>query len=127
MKQGTRDNLIYLSVGLSVAVLVAVDAFYADSNGQMWTSSRFACRVVAYVGVLGYLVGRETRKVGATLTQSIMCALAAGILQVGIAFVFRQTFSTRYSLSLWVLWVLGGFAIVQLMVWAVRYLRSTGP
>src|SRR5437879_4077418 len=125
MKQTTRDNLIYLAVGLSVAALVTADCFYADSHGrEMWWPSTFAYRLVAYLGVLGYLVGRETRKIGATVTQMIMCVLAAWILQLGIAFAFRQTFSGRYTLGLWVLAVVGGFAIIQLMVGAVRYLRS---
>jgi hypothetical protein len=47
MKSGTRDNLIYLGVGLGVAALVVADFFYADSHGQeMWMPSRFALRAV---------------------------------------------------------------------------------
>ena len=125
MKQSTRDNIIYLSVALVVAALVTIDFFYSDARGrEMWWPSNFVYRLVAYIGVLGYLVGRETRKAGATTMQVIICVVAAGIMQTGIALSFRQTFSGGYSLSLWALWIAGGFAIIQFMVWAVRVLNQ---
>ena len=125
MKQGTRDNVIYLAVGLVVLTFVVLDFFYADSHGrQMWWPSNFAYRLVGYLIIVEYFVVTETRKVGATLSQIVTCLVAAGILQVGVAFSFRHTLSARYSLTLWGLWVLEAFAIVQLMAWFVKLLRS---
>jgi hypothetical protein len=125
MKHSTRDNLIYLSVAFIVATLVIADFFYSDSRGrQMWLPANFAYRLVAYIGVLGYLVGRETRKVGANTLQVILCVIAAAVMQAGVAFCFHQTFSGRYSLILWTLWVGGGFAIIKLLVWAVELLNQ---
>jgi hypothetical protein len=86
----------------------------------MWWPSNFAYRLVAYIGVLGYLVARETRKVGATIAQTIACVSAATILQVGVAFAFRSIFSGRYTFNLWILWIVEGFLIIQAMVWMIR-------
>jgi hypothetical protein len=125
IKENTRDNLIYLAVGLSVAALVILDFVYSDSHGRtMWWPSNFVYRLVAYVGVLGYIVARETRKVGATWGRTVVLAGAAGILQVGVAFAFRKTFSGPYSLNLWLLWIVAGFTIVQLLVWIAGFFDS---
>jgi hypothetical protein len=125
MHQTTRDNLIYLAVGIGIAALVVADFFYADSHGRaMWMPSNFAIRAVAYIAILGYFVARETRKAKATLFQVTMCVLAAGILHLGIVYAFRETISGRFSIGLWALAVLEFFLIVQLMVYTVHYLRS---
>src|SRR5260370_25602755 len=91
MKAQTRDNLIYLAVGLSVAALVTIDVFYTDSHGrEMWMPSRFAFRAVYSTGLLAYFVARETRKVKATVAHVLMCVLFASILNLAIAFGFRR-------------------------------------
>lgn len=70
VKPSTRDNLIYSAVGLSIAALLAADAFYADSHGRkMWMPSRFTFRLVYTRALLGYFVARETRKVKAAVVQ----------------------------------------------------------
>lgn len=125
MKQGTRDNLIYLAVGLSVAAFLTADFFFAESRGRvMWWPSRFAYRNVVYMGLLGYFVATETRKVKATLLQTATCVLVGSILHVGVVFTFRQTFADRFSINLFGLLLLEFLLIVQLMVQAVRYLGS---
>jgi hypothetical protein len=51
MKQKTRDNLIYLAVGLGVVALIVADFVYADSHGQrMWWPSTFASRATYTTG-----------------------------------------------------------------------------
>ena len=46
MKPETRDNVIYLAVGISIAALVTADFFYADSHGMKDVAAveiRFPC------------------------------------------------------------------------------------
>ena len=125
MKQSTRDNVIYLAVGLSVAALVAVDFFYAESHErQMWWPSELVFHAVAYMGLLGYFVAKETRKVGASLSQIFTCVLAGSILHLAVVFVFRQTYGGHLGLSLFGIALVEFFVIVQAMVQAVRYLGS---
>jgi cytochrome bd-type quinol oxidase subunit 2 len=124
MKQQTRDNLIYLAVGLGLAALLAFDAFYSDShNRKMWMPSRFAFNVVAFMGVLVFMVVRETRKVRATVGQTVVSALAACSLHSGFASVFPRIFSERFGSGLWVFIVLELFLIVCLMVGVIRYIH----
>ena len=124
MQPKTRDNLIYLGVGLCIAGLLTADCFYADSRGrEMWMPSRFALRTVGYTSVLGFSVARETRKVKAILVQTATCVLFAIILHLGVAFAVRQVFSDRFSPSLWILATLELFVITQLMVYVVRHLQ----
>ena len=125
MKPTTRDNIIYLGVGLGIAALVTFDFFYADSRGkEMWMPSEFAFHVVAYMGILGYFVATETRKVKATFMQTALCVVAASILHLGVAFGFRQTYAGGLSFGLYGLALLEFFLIVQLMVQSISYLRS---
>ena len=43
MKQGTRDNVIYLGVGLGIAALLTTGDFYSYSHGrEVWVPSPFA-------------------------------------------------------------------------------------
>jgi hypothetical protein len=93
MQPKTRDNLIYLGLGLGTAGLLGGDLFYADSHGvKMWMPSRFAFRTAGYTGILGYFVGRETQRAKATVPQTTMCIAFAGILHLIVAFALRQTF-----------------------------------
>jgi hypothetical protein len=71
MKQKTRDNLIYVTVGLGIVALIVANFFYADSHGQkMWWPSKFASRVVYTTALLAYFVARETRKAKSTLAHA---------------------------------------------------------
>ena len=126
MKQNTRDNLIYLTVGLTIAALVAFDAFYSDShNRKMWIPSRLAFNAVTFAGVLAYMVVRETRKVKATMVQTAACLLAACCVHSGIVFAFPQIFAKPYSAGLWVFIVLELFLVVRLMVGIVQYMKKS--
>ena|ERR1700680_2209910 len=123
MKQRTRDNLIYLAVGISIAALVAADAFYADSHGRgMWIPSWFAFRLAYMTALPAYFVARETRKVKATVAQVLACGLFADIVNLVLAFRFRQAIGQLRGLSFWPLAVLEIFLLVQLLVWVVQHL-----
>ena len=126
MKQTTRDNLIYLAVGLSIAALVAADAFYADSHGRkMWLPSRFAFRGVYTAVLLAYFVTRETLKVKATLTQVLGCVFFASVVHLAIIFTFHQVVVQLPGIPFSALVVFEIFILVQLLLQAVRYLRKT--
>lgn len=125
LKQRTRDNLIYLGVGLTIAALVTIDAFYADSHKrEMWIPSKFAFRLVSTTVLLEYFVVRETRKVKATIPQVLACVLFASIVNLAIAFGFRQATSQLPGLSFSAWAVLEMFLLVQLLVWVARHLKS---
>lgn len=127
MKKSIRDDLVYLSIGLTVAGLVVFDFFYTDSHGQqMWWPSHFWFHLVGYLLLLEYFVGRETRKVGAPLFQILGCLLAAGVLHTGIAFALRDLYSGPLTLFLFASVILEVFIIVQLAVWTVRHRRIGG-
>ncbi len=122
MRPSTRDNLSLLLWGALIAILVAADGFFAERHG---IPVRFALRVCGYMALLDYFVIRETRKAKAKLIQIVTCVVLASALHLGIAFAFRQTFTERFGLGLWVVIVLEIFGIVKLMVQSVRYLRRT--
>lgn len=126
MKQQTRDNLIYLAVGLGIAALLAFDAFYSDfHNREMWMPSRFAFNAVAFMGVLAYMVVQETRKAKATIVQTVTCVLVACLLHSATVLVFPQIFAQRFGAGLWVFIVLELFLVVRLMVRVVWYMEKT--
>ncbi len=127
MKPKTRDNLIYLVVGLSIAGLLAARIFYAVSHDRvigMFPLSKFAFRTVTSTLVVGYLVGREVRKVGATLADMVLCVVVAGALQLVISFGFHQYVGQLSSLSYVCLAALEIFFIVSLATWAVSHFRA---
>jgi hypothetical protein len=126
MKRSTRDNLVYLSVGLGIAALVAFDAFYSDSqNRRMWMPSRLALNAVAFMAVLGYMVVRETQKAKASILQTIACVLVACFLHSGFVVAFPQIFAARFGAGLWFFIVLELFLVVRLMVVVLRYMGKT--
>jgi hypothetical protein len=94
-------DLIYLAVSLSIAALVAFDAFYSDfHNHKMWMPSRFAWNTVAFMGVLAYMVGRETQKAKATTVQTIACVVAACLLRSGVVLAFPRIFAKPFGAGL---------------------------
>jgi hypothetical protein len=125
MNQKTRDNLIYLAVGLGVVALIVADFVYADSQGQrMWWPSRLASRVTYTSALLAYFVARETRKAKATLAQVLACILFASIVHLGIVFTFRHAAGGLSGISFSALAVFEMFLVFQLTMAVVRYLRS---
>jgi hypothetical protein len=126
MKRSTRDNLIYLAVGLGIAGLVAFDAFHSDFHDRkMWTPSRFAFNVFAFMGVLAYMIVRETQKVKATVVQTVAYVVVACVLHSGVVFAFPQIFAKPYGAGLWVFIVLELFLLLHLMAQIVRYMEKT--
>lgn len=125
MKPRTRDNLIYLAVGLGIVALVVADFCYADSRGlRMWVPSRFASRLVYTTALLCFFVVRETRKANATVVQALACVLFASVVHLAIGFGFRQASGqlSGLSFSAWVVPEL--FLLVQLLVRAIPHLKS---
>ena len=124
MQQRTRDGLVYLAVGLSIAALVVADFVYREIHGQkMWVPTRFASRLVASAALLGYFVARETRRAGATLSQRLSCVLLAIILNTVLCFVFRQAVAQLSVWSFAAFAAIEAFFVVQLLLYVVRYLR----
>jgi hypothetical protein len=125
MKPTTRDNLIYLAVGISIAAIVAADAFYADSHGRkMWMPSKFAFRLVSTTALLGYFVARETHKVKATFVQLLACVLFATVVHLAIGFGFRQAFGQLSGMSFSAWAVLEMYLLVMLSFQVIQHLKS---
>ena len=125
MKSKTRDNLIYLAVGLGAAGLLVADLVYAESHGRpMWMPSKFAYRLVFTTALLGYFIIRETRQVKATVIQVFACVLFASIVHLTIGFGFRQFITGLSGISFSAWGVLEIFILVQLSEQVARYLKS---
>ena len=124
MKQTTRDNLIYLAVGLGVAMLVVVDVVYSESRGkEMWWPSKFSFRLVYSTALLAYFVIRETHKTKATLVRVVTCLLFVSIVHLGIVFGFHQTVGQLPGLTFAALAMFELFFLVQVALFLERYLR----
>ncbi len=125
MTPRTRDNLIYLAVGLGVAALAVADSFYANSRRTKgWMLSRFALRAVTTPSLLAYFVVREMRREKATLLQTLASVLFATLLQLGILFGFRQIIDQLPGISYAALAALEMFFIWLLTLQVAPYLRS---
>lgn len=125
MKNSTRDNLIYLAVGLGVAALVTADAFYADSHGlRMWVPSLFALRAVYSTGLLGYFVVREARKATATIVHVLACLLFASVVHLTIIFGFHQAVGQLHGITFVVLLVFEMYLIIRITLRTDRLLSS---
>lgn len=117
MNEQTRDNLIYLAVGLSFAALLALDAFYSDVHGlRMWMPSRFAFRAVYTPSLLAYFVMKEMRLRKATLFQMLAAVLFAILFQLGILFGFRPIVDQLHGLTYSALALAEMFFLWQLSV-----------
>jgi hypothetical protein len=125
MKNKTRDNLIYLTVGIGLVALIVMDLFYADSHHlKMLWPSRFASRAAYTTALLGYFVIRETSKVKATLLQVFASVLFSGILHLAIIFALHQIVGELPGLSFSALILVEMFVVIQLSMVVLRYLRS---
>ena len=125
VKPRTRDNLIYLAVGLGIAALVLADFSYGEGHGRkMWLPSRYAFRLVTTTALLVYFVARETRKVKASIVQVLACVLFASVVHLAIGFGFRQALGqlSGVSFSAWV--VLELFLLMQVLVRVIPHLKS---
>jgi hypothetical protein len=125
MKRTTRDNLVYLGIGVGIVALILTDFYVSDSHGlRMWWPSTFASRVAYTTGLLMYFVARETRKMKATVAQVFAYTLFATIVHLAIVFTFRSAAGELSGIFFSVLAVLEMFLVFQLLMVVVRYLRS---
>ena len=123
MKQQTRDNLVYLSVGLALTALVAFDAFYSDShNRKMWMPSKFAFRAITTPSLLAYFVIREMLRRKATLAQTLVSVSFATLLQLGIMFGLREIIDQLQGLSYSAVAVPEMFLVYKLSMQSTFYL-----
>jgi hydrogenase-4 membrane subunit HyfE len=125
MNKTTRDNLIYLAVGLSIAAVVVIDFFYAESRGrEMWWPSTFAFRAVTTPALLAYFVARELHREKATLLQTLASVLFSILVQLGILFAFHQTVGQLRGISFSALAVIEMFFVLLLTLRVARLLKS---
>lgn len=125
MEKKTRDNLIYLTVSISLAALIVADVYYSLSHGrEIWMPSRFAFRTTATTGLLAFFVARETLKARATLAHVLASVFFATFLHLGIAYSLRQMIGQLSGLLFSALVVMEMFIVLQLTVRIDRYLRS---
>lgn len=123
MKQQTRDNLIYLAVGLGIAALLVADLFYTDSRGrEMWIPSKFAIRAVMSALVLPYYLIKMMRADKATPGQIIAAVLLACAAHLGIIFAFRQAVGQLAGIGFCALAVPEMFFVGVLSEQAVLYI-----
>jgi hypothetical protein len=126
MKPKTRDNLIYLAIGLSIAGVVVGLFFYADSHGETLVfPSRFAVRLVTTMVLVGYFVAREARRVTSTLAGIAVCVLVAGLLHLVISFGFRQVVGQLPGIPYAGFASIETFLIAELITRVVLYFRRT--
>jgi lysylphosphatidylglycerol synthetase-like protein (DUF2156 family) len=124
MKPETRDNLIYLSVGCTIAALVAYEAFYSERHGlRMWQPTNFEFNFIANLFVLEYLVVTQTRKLRATRKQIFTFVVAAGVLHAAVLLSFPGPFSGKAYTAL-PAGILELTIITLLMVWAARRIST---
>ncbi len=91
MNPRTRDNIIYLTVGLSIAALLVADVFYADSRARkMWFPSRFAFRSVYTTALIWYFVLKGIRQAKLTFVRVLAWLLSATLMHLTIVFASRQ-------------------------------------
>jgi hypothetical protein len=91
MKPRTRDNIIYLAVGLGVAALLVADVFYADSRGrEAWFPSKFAFRSAYTTVLIWFVVLKGIRALRQTFVQVLARVLFATLMHLAIFIASRQ-------------------------------------
>jgi hypothetical protein len=118
MKPRTRDNLIYVAVGVSVAALVVAQVFYAEVHGHnIVNASTFGFRAITSLFLVGYFAARAARRAKATFAQVVTCVLISGLLNVTISFIFRDAIERLPGLLYASLAALEIVLIVEMMAW----------
>jgi hypothetical protein len=125
MKPRTRDNLIYLAVGVSIAAITVGMDFYAESHGKALVRvPTFTFRAVTSMLLMAYFVAREARRrVNATLNEVVMGVLVGGLLSLAVSLAFRQTTGQLSGILYAGLAALEVFLIVELTTRVVSYSR----
>jgi hypothetical protein len=125
MTSKTRDNLIYVAVGLGIAALVSLDFFYSDSHHRKeWVPSRFAFRAVTTPSLLAYFVVREMLEEKARFFQIVGPVLFATLVQLGIMFSFRQIIDQLPGMTYSALAVMDIFIVWLMTIQVAQYLSS---
>jgi len=125
MKQSTRDNLIYLGVGLGIVAVIVADLSYSEGHGlKMWLPSKFTLRAVYTTGLLGYFIARQTRRLGARAAQVVACVLFGGIVHLAVLIGLRPTIAQLSGILFAAFATFEGFLIVELQLQVLRYLTS---
>src|SRR6185437_3809026 len=126
MKPENRDNIIYLTVGITIAVLLVAQFFYADSHEgrTIFHLSTFLFRAVTSTLLIGYFVGREVSKVNATIAEIVQCVVSACVLQLAINYAFRVYIEQLSIMSYVVLMALEFLFIVSIATWANSHFGS---
>jgi hypothetical protein len=126
MKPSTRDNIIYLTVGLSIAALSAADFFYADSHARkMWVPSRFAFRSVYTTALIWYVVLKGIRQTKQSLVRVLALLLFATLLHLTIVFASRQIIEELPGIAFAALWVLELYFVFYVTEKFALYLTRT--
>lgn len=123
----TRDNLIYVGVGILVAGTAAAYFFYTDSHGRrMWVPSRFASRSVYTTLLFWYVIIRTTRQARFSFYQILASVLFATFLHLTIFFSCRQILDQLPTIVFWPFWVIELYLVTYVteksahLVWTPR-------
>jgi hypothetical protein len=124
MRLKTRDNLIYLTVGICIAALVIAQVFYADTHGHNFVNiSNFEFRVASALLFVGYFMFRAARTLRANSSELCLSVTAACLLIVLAGFVFRQSVEQLPGLLYSGLAALETVLIIELVKWGLLYFR----
>jgi len=126
MKPSTRDNIIYLTVGLSIAALFASDFLYAGSHTRkMWVPSRFAFRSVYTTALIWYVVLKGIRQTKQTFVRVLAWLLFATLMHLTILFASRQIIEELPGIAFAALWVLELYFVFYITEKFALYLTRT--
>lgn len=92
MKRLTRDNLIYLAIGIGIASFLVWQDFYAENHHGRGIIhiSKFEFRTISSLFIVGYYLALQLRKLKATITEILGCLLVSSLLLLAVAFEFRD-------------------------------------
>jgi hypothetical protein len=122
MKPSTRDNLIYVAVGLSIAAFLTEQVLFSDTHGRVLANlSSLVFRAGGATIVVGYFVARVVRNSGATLSKVALYVVVVSALQLGISLYFRQYVGQLSGLAFIGLATIETFLIVSLAAWIVSH------
>src|SRR5271157_526910 len=115
MKPSTRDNFIYVAVGLSIAGFVAEQVLFSDTHGRVLANlSALVFRAGGATIVAGYFVARVVRNSGAPLNKVALYVVVASAVQLAISLYFRQYVGQLSGLAFIGLATIETFLIVSL-------------
>lgn len=102
LKPKTRDNLIYLAVGIVAVVAITVPMFIADSRGREMRVSpniNFWFRVISSPLVVCYFQLREGTRLRVKRIELTGWVLVSIIMYLGVAFGFRDVVNSLSGIA----------------------------